>query len=291
MLNSFIFGLGHDCFWSLLHFIKLVTVSPFLSLSAHRYEGCEYGCQICGNVFFSPHNIRDHIKATHKMASDNYIKEYGQLQTKTVMFECQICNAALKRNKSDIGMHLQEEHSLKTVQYGQIYNPSEYIVTVRPLRIGTTKSAQTSGKFEGKKVTKVDRRGRKRGPKSRTQIVLEQNKSPVLKRDTTPRINRSNLNGKGYTNEPGQNWSESEPPLKKPRSGKRQWYHGTGYACQVCSEIFYEANSLHEHVQGCHKMSYQLYLSAFGQNAGKECIYECQICSELISHEENSISR
>ena len=270
--------------------IKLVTLSPSPFLSAHRYEGCEHGCQICGNVFFSPQNIRDHIKATHQMASDEYTKKYGQLETKTVMFECQICNAALKRNKSDIGIHLKEEHSLKTVQYGQIYNLSEYIVTVRPLRIRTTKSAQTSRKFEGKKVATVDRKGKKMGPKSRAQTVPEQNKSPVLKEVATC-IKRSYLKSKGCKNKPGQDRSESEPPLKKPRRGKRQWYHGTEYVCQVCSEVFYEAKSLHRHVQDQHKMSNQLYISTFGTIAGKERTYECQICNALISHEEESISR
>ena len=62
------------------------------------YLGTEYQCRICGDMFFSPKSLREHVTNLHSgLDIDEYVEMHGELETKALFLRCAICSQVVNR--------------------------------------------------------------------------------------------------------------------------------------------------------------------------------------------------
>ena len=66
------------------------------------YDGTEYQCQICSEIFFQVSALMTHILSEHKMSKDGYISKYKKLVTSEAVYMCQVCNEMVEHTKLSI---------------------------------------------------------------------------------------------------------------------------------------------------------------------------------------------
>ena len=111
-----------------------ISNSPYLPW----FCGCEYQCRLCEEesnkrvIFYSVGSLRGHIETNHGSLWD-YILRTALLETKTVIFECKLCDERnIKKNFEAIKAHMVETHpdtSMERYQkmYGENYDSSKDI--------------------------------------------------------------------------------------------------------------------------------------------------------------------
>ena len=80
-------------------------------------------------MFFLSDQIRLHIKRAHKMSSDDYIDLYQQLESKSAILNCFICNQEMKRNLFAINKHVEERHQMNILKYGKKFRLTEHKIS------------------------------------------------------------------------------------------------------------------------------------------------------------------
>ena len=95
------------------------------------FPGCEYICKDCGRVEFYHEDLRSHIRKEH-CDPDDYLDRYGQFETKSVWWECQLCNKTVKRQYVAMYRHFfDDHHRMKLDTYRKKFNlDEEYEISV-----------------------------------------------------------------------------------------------------------------------------------------------------------------
>ena len=89
------------------------------------YSGCEYACQICGEIYFSLNELLYHTKTVHRITGKPYQKKYGKFETKRYFYNCKLCFNKVKHSKASIQSHLTSNHEgMKLTSYEEVFHPS-----------------------------------------------------------------------------------------------------------------------------------------------------------------------
>ena len=62
------------------------------------YQGSEYQCQICFQMFFASSQLLQHVEDVHTLTETKYVDSYGELKTKDHLYKCQVCQQSVARN-------------------------------------------------------------------------------------------------------------------------------------------------------------------------------------------------
>ena len=66
------------------------------------YNGTEYQCQICSCLFYKNSNLIQHINDRHGVGVEKYRQTFGQLSTRQVNYQCQVCEQCINHEHEAI---------------------------------------------------------------------------------------------------------------------------------------------------------------------------------------------
>ena len=88
------------------------------------YDGQEYECQVCQQMYYEVDQLLFHIRSAHEMTAKPYQKKYSKFETKKAFYECKICFNQVKHTKNGISNHVIVNHDGMTLKrYAEVFHP------------------------------------------------------------------------------------------------------------------------------------------------------------------------
>lgn len=85
---------------------QLATPEPNLKRPVIKkkmwFDGTEYQCHICSEMFFQMSSFVNHILSEHNLSEDDYIDRFKKIVTTEAVYICQICNETVEHTKIGI---------------------------------------------------------------------------------------------------------------------------------------------------------------------------------------------
>ena len=64
----------------------------FITKHLKWYQRSEYQCQMCFEMFFRSEELLQHVENMHSWKGQKYADRYGELQTRSHFYTCQVCD-------------------------------------------------------------------------------------------------------------------------------------------------------------------------------------------------------
>ena len=253
------------------------------------FAGCEYVCKECGEVEFYHEDLRAHIRKTHG-DPDDYLDKHQQFETKTVWFQCQLCQKDVRRHYTAMFRHLFSSHKrMKLETYRKRFNiPQEYEITVlvdpRYLKQDSEPPKPKEAAENPAEETKPLMIKLRRIEELKDQVPEEKKADDPQNHGPPPLIHINDI----LMN----NLHQPLPPPKiKIVHSTPPWYVGCEYQCKECEKMFYDVTKLLFHIKAKHGLTSKPYVKKFGKLSTKMKCYICNICQTKVKHQKSSISK
>ena len=283
------------------------------------FNGSEYQCQLCSRTLFSMAGLTSHLKEAHSRQKYDYLEEFGNRGINIRHYQCKMCDNYFPWTGVSISKHLRLAHQLSLSQYSSLHENNKSCNTkvsfvdqkeeAQKTEVGSWDNSKwynkcswtcmICGRMEKTNSSVFFKHVAQEHKLSVEEYKEEFGTKGVLYTDHKCKICGKNVPQNGLTlckhlkhshklslKEYEEKYlvNQAEVQSSKPYSPSDvTWYNKSYWACNICGTKNRSLGSSKKHVQTVHHITYDEYITAYGNNGIHQVDFTCVLCNSVMS--------